>query len=92
MVPLLASLSTKPKGLFTFTVIISKGISKLSWNPVLTLVSLCVCMRLDLPLPPPLVLILTNPFLACVAPTGGYVGDLQVQDTGYLTSFSIDGE
>jgi hypothetical protein len=39
-----------------------------------------------------LLLLLTNLPLDCVAPTGGYVGDLQVQDTGYLTSFSIDGE
>ena len=39
-----------------------------------------------------LLLLLTNLPLDCVAPTGGYVGDLQVQDTGYLTSFSINGE
>src|SRR5215218_2600469 len=39
-----------------------------------------------------LLLILTNLPPDCVAPTGGYVGDLQVQDRGYLTSFSIDGE
>jgi hypothetical protein len=39
-----------------------------------------------------LLLLLTSIPLDCVAPTGGYVGDLQVQDTGYLTSFSIDGE
>src|SRR5215208_8152262 len=37
-------------------------------------------------------LLLTNLPLECVAPTGGYVGDLQVQDTGYLTSFSMNGE
>jgi hypothetical protein len=39
-----------------------------------------------------LLLLLTNPPLDCVASTGGYVGDLQMQDTGYLTSLSINGE
>ena len=39
-----------------------------------------------------LLLLLTNLPLACVAPTGGYVGDLQVQDTGYRTIHSIGGE
>src|SRR5215217_241062 len=39
-----------------------------------------------------LLLLLTNLPLDCVAPTGGYVGDLQVQDTGYLTILSIDDE
>src|SRR5215217_4141323 len=39
-----------------------------------------------------LLLLPTNIPLDCVAPMGGYVGDLQVQDRGYLTSFSIDGE
>ena len=39
-----------------------------------------------------LLLLLTNFPLDYVAPTGGYVGALQVQDTGFLTSFSIDGE
>jgi hypothetical protein len=39
-----------------------------------------------------LLLLLTNLPLDCVAPTGGYVGDLQVQDIGCLTILSIDGE
>src|SRR5829696_8169202 len=39
-----------------------------------------------------LLLLLTDLPLDCVAPTGGHVGNLRVQDTGYLTSFSIDGE
>jgi hypothetical protein len=39
-----------------------------------------------------LLLLLTNLPLDCVAATGGYVGDLQMQDTGYLTSVSMDGE
>src|SRR5215217_84639 len=39
-----------------------------------------------------LLLLLTNLPLDCVAPTGGYVGDLQVQDTGYLTILSRNGE
>jgi hypothetical protein len=39
-----------------------------------------------------LLLLLTNLPLDCVAPTGGYVGNLQIQLTGYLTSFSISGE
>src|SRR5215216_4957073 len=39
-----------------------------------------------------LLLLLTNLPLDCVAPTGGYVADLQVRDTGYLTSFSNNGE
>jgi hypothetical protein len=38
-----------------------------------------------------LLLLLTNVPLDCVAPTGGYVGDLQVQDEDYLTSLSISG-
>src|SRR5919112_5053924 len=32
------------------------------------------------------------PSCLCRAHGWGYVGDLQVQDTGYLTSLSIDGE
>jgi hypothetical protein len=39
-----------------------------------------------------LLLLLTNLPLKGVAPTGGYVGDLQVQDTGYLTRFSANSE
>jgi hypothetical protein len=39
-----------------------------------------------------LLLLLTNLPLECVAPTGGYVGDLEVQDTGCLTNLSISGE
>src|SRR5918995_4027649 len=39
-----------------------------------------------------LLLLLTNLPLDGVASKGGYVGDLQMQDTGYLTSVSIDGE
>ena len=39
-----------------------------------------------------LLLFLTNLPLDCVATTGGYVGDLRVQDTGYLTNFSMNGE
>ena len=39
-----------------------------------------------------LLLLLTNLPLDCVAPTGGYVGDLQVQDTGCLTILSINDE
>ena len=39
-----------------------------------------------------LLLLLTNLPLNCVAPKGGYVGDLQVQDTGYLTIFSMNGD
>jgi hypothetical protein len=39
-----------------------------------------------------LILILTHLPLDGVAPTGEYLGDLREQDTGYLTSFSIDGE
>ena len=39
-----------------------------------------------------LILILTNLPRACVAPTDGYAGDLQVQDTVGLTSLSIRGE
>ena len=39
-----------------------------------------------------LLLLLTNLPLDGVAATGGYVGDLQMQDTGYLTSVSMDGE
>ena len=39
-----------------------------------------------------LLLILTTLPLDCVAPTGGYVGDLQEQDTGYLTRFSANSE
>ena len=39
-----------------------------------------------------LLLILTNLPLECVAPSCRYVGDLQVQDTGYLTRFSANSE
>ena len=39
-----------------------------------------------------LLLLLTNLPLDGVVPTGGYVGDLQVQDIGYLTILSIGGE
>jgi hypothetical protein len=39
-----------------------------------------------------LLLLLTILPLDCVAPRAGTLGDLQVQDTGYLTSFSIDDE
>src|SRR5215211_426414 len=39
-----------------------------------------------------LLLLLTNLPLDCVAPTGGYVGDLQVQATCCLTILSSDGE